>query len=183
MPYTPIPFSSTSGQCCRPGRVPTSPAWIEASRPLRYDPRTGGLTIDIDKSVSDSGNPVENRAVRDEISRLDGKIETAVSSVYKVMGSCKPSELPASARRGDVWDMTETGTAPGGVEVFKGDNVVWAGDRWDRLSSSSGGSGAGIAPEIAVEAVDGLESARNVSDIKSALVTFFDNYTSATPRP
>lgn len=62
----------------------------------------------------------------------DEKIATAVSSVYKVKGTCKYAELPASGEAiGDVWNVTDThGNVPAGT------NYVWTDKGWDALAGT-----------------------------------------------
>lgn len=60
-------------------------------------------------------------------SDVDGKISTAISSVYRYKGSVATyNDLPASGNTtGDVWDVQATGI-----------NYAWNGTGWDALGSS-----------------------------------------------
>lgn len=66
----------------------------------------------------------------------DEKIATAVSSVYKVKGTCTYAELPESENaNGDVWNVTDAhGNVPAGT------NYVWLasedGGSWDALAGT-----------------------------------------------
>lgn len=66
----------------------------------------------------------------------DEKIATAVSSVYKVKGTCTYAELPVSGNaNGDVWNVTDAhGNVPAGT------NYVWlaseGGGSWDALAGT-----------------------------------------------
>ncbi len=66
----------------------------------------------------------------------DEKIATAVSSVYKVKGTCTYAELPGSGNaNGDVWNVTDAhGNVPAGT------NYVWLasedGGSWDALAGT-----------------------------------------------
>lgn len=66
----------------------------------------------------------------------DEKIATAVSSVYKVKGTCTYEELPGSGNaNGDVWNVTNAhGKVPAGT------NYVWlaseGGGSWDALAGT-----------------------------------------------
>ena len=66
----------------------------------------------------------------------DEKIATAVSSVYKVKGTCTYEELPESGNaNGDVWNVTNAhGNVPAGT------NYVWLaskdGGSWDALAGT-----------------------------------------------
>lgn len=62
----------------------------------------------------------------------DEKIAKAVSSVYKVKGTCKYAQLPASGEAiGDVWNVTDTHD-----NVPAGTNYVWTGKGWDALAGT-----------------------------------------------
>lgn len=62
----------------------------------------------------------------------DEKIATAVSSVYKVKGTCKYVELPASGEAiGDVWNVTDAHE-----KVPAGTNYVWTDKGWDALAGT-----------------------------------------------
>lgn len=62
----------------------------------------------------------------------DEKIATAVSSVYKVKGTCKYAQLPASGEAiGDVWNVTDTHD-----NVPAGTNYVWTDKGWDALAGT-----------------------------------------------
>ena len=62
----------------------------------------------------------------------DEKIATAVSSVYKVKGTCKYVELPASGEAiGDVWNVTDAHE-----NVPAGTNYVWTDKGWDALAGT-----------------------------------------------
>lgn len=62
----------------------------------------------------------------------DEKIATAVSSVYKVRGTCKYAQLPASGEAiGDVWNVTDTHD-----NVPAGTNYVWTDKGWDALAGT-----------------------------------------------
>lgn len=60
-------------------------------------------------------------------SDVDGKISTAISSVYRYKGSVATyNDLPASGNTtGDVWDVQDTGI-----------NYAWNGTGWDPLGAS-----------------------------------------------
>ena len=60
-------------------------------------------------------------------SDVDGKISTAISSVYRYKGSVATyNDLPASDNvTGDVWDVRDTGI-----------NYAWNGTGWDALGTS-----------------------------------------------
>lgn len=66
----------------------------------------------------------------------DEKIATAVSSVYKVKGTCTYAQLPESGNaNGDVWNVTDAhGNVPAGT------NYVWLasedGGSWDALAGT-----------------------------------------------
>lgn len=66
----------------------------------------------------------------------DEQIATAVSSVYKVKGTCTYAELPGSGNaNGDVWNVTDAhGNVPAGT------NYVWLaskdGGSWDALAGT-----------------------------------------------
>lgn len=62
----------------------------------------------------------------------DEKIAKAVSSVYKVKGTCTYAELPASGEAiGDVWNVTDTND-----NVPAGTNYVWTDKGWDALAGT-----------------------------------------------
>ena len=62
----------------------------------------------------------------------DEKIATAVSSVYKVKGTCKYAQLPASGEAiGDVWNVTDAHE-----NVPAGTNYVWTDKGWDALAGT-----------------------------------------------
>lgn len=57
--------------------------------------------------------------------QVQTSINQAVSSMYKVKGSCTRGELPGESSVGDVWNLTDE----------NGMNVVWTGTEWDNLGS------------------------------------------------
>lgn len=62
----------------------------------------------------------------------DEKIAKAVSSVYKVKGTCTYVDLPASGEAiGDVWNVTDTHD-----NVPAGTNYVWTDKGWDALAGT-----------------------------------------------
>lgn len=83
-----------------------------------------------DKDTSTSNSIVGAKKYTDE------KIATAVSSVYKVKGTCTYAELPGSGNaNGDVWNVTDAhGNVPAGT------NYVWLasedGGSWDALAGT-----------------------------------------------
>lgn len=61
--------------------------------------------------------------VEDAKTELTAAINSAVSTVYRVKGSCARADLPADPQTGDVWSLTDE----------DGMNVVWTGSAWDEL--------------------------------------------------
>lgn len=79
-----------------------------------------------DKDLSSSVSIVGAKKYADE------KIAKAVSSVYKVKGTCTYVELPASGEAiGDVWNVTDTHD-----NVPAGTNYVWTDKGWDALAGT-----------------------------------------------
>lgn len=79
-----------------------------------------------DKDLSSSVSIVGAKKYADE------KIAKAVSSVYKVKGTCTYVELPASGEAiGDVWNVTDAHE-----NVPAGTNYVWTDKGWDALAGT-----------------------------------------------
>lgn len=79
-----------------------------------------------DKDLSTSVSIVGAKKYADE------KIAKAVSSVYKVKGTCTYVELPASGEAiGDVWNVTDAHE-----NVPAGTNYVWTDKGWDALAGT-----------------------------------------------
>lgn len=86
----------------------------------------------------------------DTVASVDGKVEDvkteltaaingAVSTVYRVKGSCARADLPADPQTGDVWSLTDE----------DGMNVVWTGSAWDEL---------GVPVDLTWDAISGKPS-------------------------
>lgn len=70
----------------------------------------------------DTAESVDGK-VADAKTELTAAINSAVSTVYRVKGSCARADLPADPQTGDVWSLTDE----------DGMNVVWTGSAWDEL--------------------------------------------------
>ena len=70
---------------------------------------------------------------------LTAAISSAVSTVYRVKGSCARADLPDDPQTGDVWSLTDE----------DGMNVVWTGSAWDEL---------GVPVDLTWDAISGKPS-------------------------
>lgn len=77
--------------------------------------------------------------VEDAKTELTAAINSAVSTVYRVKGSCARADLPADPQTGDVWSLTDE----------DGMNVVWTGTAWDEL---------GVPVDLTWDAISGKPS-------------------------
>lgn len=77
--------------------------------------------------------------VEDAKTELTAAINSAVSTVYRVKGSCARADLPADPDTGDVWSLTDE----------DGMNVVWTGSAWDEL---------GVPVDLTWDAITGKPS-------------------------
>ena len=77
--------------------------------------------------------------VEDAKTELTAAIASAVSTVYRVKGSCARADLPDDPQTGDVWSLTDE----------DGMNVVWTGSAWDEL---------GVPVDLTWDAITGKPS-------------------------
>lgn len=68
---------------------------------------------------------------------VKSKVDTAVAGVYNVKGSKSCADINALTDmvKGDVYNVTDAGTI-GTESILAGDNVVYDGEKWDKLAAS-----------------------------------------------
>lgn len=87
----------------------------------------------------DTAESVDGK-VEDAKTELTAAIASAVSTVYRVKGSCARADLPGDPQTGDVWSLADE----------DGMNVVWTGSAWDEL---------GVPVDLTWDAITGKPSA------------------------
>lgn len=115
---------------------PEDKAKIDASQNLVTGARNGLMRME-DKTKLDGiaanatavtkTSDITNDSDFQTSTQVQAAINTAVSSMYTVKGSCTRATLPEEPDTGDVWNLTDE----------DGMNVVWTGTEWDDLGSQT----------------------------------------------
>lgn len=115
---------------------PEDKAKIDASQNLVTGSRNGLMRME-DKTKLDGiaanatavtkTSDITNDSDFQTSTQVQAAINTAVSAMYTVKGSCTRATLPEEPDTGDVWNLTDE----------DGMNVVWTGTEWDDLGSQT----------------------------------------------